>query len=132
MLFKTLAIAGLALAGLTISRPASALPIVERGDLNQHCVTRYQPRGIQAVADPYAGPMVGSLRCRLIAPTGYTIENQSPEEVCTRLTGNSSWTADANLVRCTGVIAAPRVNVAPLNVPRRCTWVRSGAGYLCR
>jgi hypothetical protein len=117
---------------------AFALPVIEKGDLNRHCIAKYQPRGTQAVADPYTAPLNGQLRCRLTSVFGFTNENQSNGEVCLRLTGNAGWTNYGNRVRCGRSAAAPRAPVIRYNVPnrpflRRCTrWVWNGRAYICR
>jgi len=91
---------------LTASTGAHALPVVGKGDLNRHCVAKYQPRGIQAMADPYTAPLSGQLRCRLTSIAGFTNENQSNGEVCRRLTGNARWSNQGNRVRCGGAGSA--------------------------
>lgn len=136
MLKSVLMAGALVASGLAFAGSAHALPTVDRGDLDRHCAQRYQPRGIYATADPYAEPLVGSLRCRLswAASPGYTIENQSPEEVCARLTGTSLWQNQANRVRC-GPSAAVQLNggtAANFANIRRCIWVRTTAGWRCR
>lgn len=117
---------------------AQALPVVDKGDLNRHCVAKYQPRGIQAMADPYTAPLNGQLRCRLSGVFGFTNENQSNGEVCQRLTGSARWTNYGNRVRCGGSAARPATPVIRYNVPnlrtfRPCTrWVWNGRAYVCR
>jgi hypothetical protein len=131
-------LATFAALAVTTASGALALPVVERGDLNRHCVAKYQPRGIQAMADPYTTPLSGQLRCRLTSIYGFTNENQSNGEVCQRLTGNARWTNYGNRVRCGGSAAAPRAPVIRYNVPnqpflRRCSrWVWNGRAYICR
>lgn len=123
---------------LTASTGAHALPVVGKGDLNRHCVAKYQPRGIQAMADPYTAPLSGQLRCRLTSIAGFTNENQSNGEVCRRLTGNARWSNQGNRVRCGGASVAPAQPVIRYNVPNRavfnrCTrWVWNGRAYVCR
>lgn len=121
---------------------AQALPIIDKGDLNRHCVAKYQPRGIQAVADPYTAPLSGQLRCRLTAVLfGFTNENQSNGEVCRRLTGNARWSNYGNRIRCAGATATPTYSGQPLirfelpyqPITKHCpAWAWNGRAPVCR
>ncbi len=134
-----LTLAAFATVAIATATGAQALPVVGKGDLNRHCVAKYQPRGIYAVADPYTAALSGQLRCRLSSLYGFTNENQSNGEVCQRLTGNARWSNAGNRVRCGGATATPATNpVIRYNVPnqpftRRCaSWVWNGRAYICR
>ena len=117
---------------------AKALPVIDKGDLNRHCVAKYQPRGIQAMADPYTAPLNGQLRCRLSSIYGFTNENQSNGEVCSRLTGSSSWSNAGNRVRCNGARTVSqnpsriqRFNIPTRRVFQRCArWVWNGRAFV--
>ena len=120
---------------------AEALPVIDKGDLNRHLVAKYQPRCIQAMADPYTPAISGRLRCRLTSIYGFTNENQSNGEVCQRLTGNPNWSNAGNRVRCNGAstVSTPNPNrVIRFNAPnqrifRPCArWVWNGRAFVCR
>jgi len=132
-------LAAVATVTVAMATGAQALPIVGKGDLNRHCVAKYQPRGIYAVADPYTAPLAGQLRCRLSGLYGFTNENQSNGEVCRRLTGNARWSNYGNRVRCAGATATPanrpviRYNVPNRPFIRRCArWAWNGRAYICQ
>ena len=122
-----------------VIHPANALPLVERSNFNLHCIAKYQPRGIQARADPFLPPLVGQLRCRLPAPAGfgYTIENQSAEEVCLSQAGTNKWVNNSNRVECMPpAVNAPVLSVPVFNAPIirgfACTrWIYRGGRYIC-
>ena len=131
----------LAFAAISIAAVsgAQALPVIDKGDLNRHCVAKYQPRGIQAIADPYIAPLSGQLRSRLSSVHGFTNENQSNGEVCRRLTGNSRWSNHGNRVRCSGAstVSNNPNRILRYNVPaprfQRCVrWVWNGRAFVCR
>ena len=129
MIPRTILAAGVIAAGLMGqigSAEAQGVPI----DLGRYCAAKYQPRGIQATAEPIRWTVHGpQLLCRLVrVPTGYTLDSQSPEEVCRFQIGSSAWAARNPHIYCGGATAASPQT--PLRTPRAC--FRTATGLVCR
>lgn len=97
--------------------PAAASAVaLHQGTLQQFCYAKYQPRGIQAVAQPVGINAYGAIvQCKLPGVYGgFTIENQTVAEVCSYIAGSPNATTANGGITCIG-----RQNTSTYASPRK-------------